>query len=404
MKRITILVMVLSILFPGCWDLTESDKLGLVTLMGVDSSADGQVKVLIHELSHQEKSTGGQNGGGGGGKSPVKLHEASAISISEAMQKINASSFRRTFFSHANAIVFSEEVAASRRIGPFIDFFGRNPDIRRNTWLLIAKKREFEKIFSTGANVEPDTDTGKVIREILENRPVNSFLSANTLGDFLDLYWEAGSEPYTSGIGLVEIISGRQTEAGGGDRNDSNIYDIKIQNTAAFKEDMLAGWLDIIESTGLLWAKGRIKGGTIPLNYDNKEISLTIIKAGSKMRPAIIDGKLQIDIRINVLSNIGESQADLDFSSKEVIENIQNFQAKEIKKQILAALNKSKQLNSDVFGFGNLFFGEYPEYWKQIESTGYNYYPDVEVSIEVKSTVNNIGLITKAGQIGGKGR
>lgn len=398
MKKIVISVIALSILLSGCWDLTESEKLGLVTLIGVDSLNNNQVKVLVSEMSQQKQASGGQNGKGAG-KAPVKLHEASASTVSEAVQKITASDFRRTYFAHANAIILSEELVSSRGITPFIDFFERNPEIRHSTWLLIAMKGQFDKIFSTGTNIEPGTDPGKIIKEIIENKPINSFITANTLGDFLNLFWETGSEPYTSGISLIEINTGKRNQGEGTSENESNNYDLYIENTAVFKKEKLAGWMGNKESMGLLWAKGHIKGGTIPVNFDDKKISLSIVRMSSDIKPVIADGKMQINIRVKVITNIGESQANLDYGTKEVIEKIQNLQAEEIKKQILAAFDKSKRLDSDVFGFGNYFYGKYPKYWNQIEASGYDYYRNIEVNIDVNSTVNQMGLVRKTREI-----
>lgn len=143
MRKMIIPVVVLSVLLSACWDLTESEKLGLVTLIGIDSVNDDLVKVVVQEMSRQRKSSQSQNGDAG--KIPAKLHEAEASTISEAVQKITASDYRRTYFSHANAIILSEELVRSRGLRPFIDFFERMPEIRGNTWLLISMKGQFDK-------------------------------------------------------------------------------------------------------------------------------------------------------------------------------------------------------------------------------------------------------------------
>lgn len=399
MKKLFIPVITLAILLPGCWDLTESEKLGLVTLIGVDSSNNDQVKVVIHELSYQKQSSGDQKGGNSG-KAPVTLHEAAAPTIFEAVQKITATDFRKIHFAHANAIILSEELVHSKGIRPFIDFFERTPEIRRNTWLLIAMEGQFDKIFSTGTIIEPDTDTGKVITEIIGNKSINSFITANTLGEFLNLFWETGSQPYTSGISLIEITTGNRNQGDGTSSNESNIYDLDIENAAVFKEDKLTGWMDNMESMGLLWVNGSMKGGIVSVRFDDKKLTLKVIRTDSDIKPVMVDGKMQINIRVNVQSDIGDSQVNLDFDKTEVIEKIQNLQNEEIKKQILAALDKSRRLDSDVFGFGNFIYDKYPKIWNQIEASGDDYYRNIDVNIDVNSSVNNIGLIKKAANIG----
>ena len=78
MKKIIIPVIALSlsILFTGCWDIMESEKLGLVTVIGIDIANDDQIKLVVQEISEQKQATPGQQGGASV-KAPVKLHEGS---------------------------------------------------------------------------------------------------------------------------------------------------------------------------------------------------------------------------------------------------------------------------------------------------------------------------------------
>jgi len=391
-KKIIISAIAISILLSGCWDLVESEKLGMITLIGIDSSSNDQIKLVLQELSEQKQASGGQQGGVAP-KTPVRIHEAVAPTISEAVEIINASNYHRIYFSHVNAIILSEELVSTKGIGTFIDYFERTPDIRRNVWLLISMEGQFDKIFSTSINLQEGNDTGKIIRGIIANKSKNSFLSANNLGDFLNLFWETGSEPYTSGISLVEIKAGKSIQAAGS--SETTNYDLSIGNTAVFKKDKLAGWMDNNESVGLLWVKGEIKGGRITIRVDEKELSLKIIRMDSDIKPVIADGKMQMNIRVNVESNIAESQVNLDFTNKQVSEKIENLLAEEVKKQILAALDKTKHLKSDIFGFGNYFFSKYPKAWQQIEASGYDYYKNIMVNIDVSSKVDQVRLVRK---------
>lgn len=379
MKKIAVIMLAVSLLLTGCWDLTETEKLGLVVLMGIDTSDEGQVKVCIYEMSNRSRADSAQTGSSIG-KVSFKLREAAASTINEAIEKIAASDYHRPYFAHTGAIIISEELAGSKGIADFIDFFERNPEIRRNTWLLIARKGQFCNIFSTVDRTGPGTDPGEAVKEIISNRSINSFLTTNKLGEFLDLYWETGSEPYTSGIGAAEP--------------DRSNFD--IEGTAVFKKEKLVGWLDNDEGKGLLWVNGGMEGGIISVKYEGKKIALRIIKAASKLEPLIINGEMQINIRISLSSNISESQANLGIQNKEIIEQVQVLQAKEVKRQILAAFDKSKRLGSDIFEFGNYFYGKYPAYWKQEGDKWYEHYQDVKVNIDVSSTIYSMGLVKGA--------
>ena len=390
MKKIIIPILAFTLLLTGCWDIVESEKLGLVTIIGVDISEDGNIKFEVQELSEQKQSSSSQ--GGVPVKAPVKIHKAVAPTISEAIEKINSSNFHRTYTAHANAIILSEELVSSQGIKNIIDYFERTPEIRRNTWLLVSMKGQFERIFSNSNNVEAGNDIGKVIKGIIENKTRVSFLTANTLGDFLNLYWETGSQPYTSGISLIESGADQGSQAASGSNTGKN-YDISIDNTAVFKKDMLAGWLNNEESVGLLLVLGDIRGGAVTIQYDEKEVLLKMVKVNSNIKPSIKAGKIQISVQVKVLVNVEESHTKLVFANKQVVSKVEELLSEEIKKKILSALDKSRQLDTDVFGFGNYIFGSYPKEWKNIEKSGDDYYKSLKINIDVDSTLNQVGLV-----------
>lgn len=393
MKKVIVFIAIMSTVLTGCWDMTEPEKIGFVTVLGIDLADNNQIRLVIHEMSQQKPSSDMQMGSSGGGSS-VKLHEATAPTMTKAIHLIFSSDFRRTYFAHASAIIISEELADSEGIGPVLDSLERNPDLKQTMWLLIAKKGNFDKIFSTGAGVESGTNTGKIIEEIIANRLRNSFLLANNLNDFLTLYWEKGSEPFSAGISLSEVPA-KASRASGKKNSAGNSYDFHIESTAVFNNDRLSGWLDNEESLGLKWVTSSLKGGIVSVKLKGSDVDLRILRSVPKIKPSITDGKIKININVFVKSNIIESRANIDYDNTENINKLQELQAEEIKRQILTTINKTKSMNSDVFGFGNYIFGKYPKYWKTVETSWSEQYRDIDVSIEVDSIVSHIGIIRK---------
>lgn len=383
MRKLLIPLLVLSMLVSGCWDLTESEKIVLVTLIGIDAVGNNQIKVCVYEMSFRKQSAGGQGTAKGGLTS--EIHEAQAATISEAIRQIDSSDPGRLYFAHTSAIILSEEIARSKGIGSFIDYFERTPEIRRNTWLLIAHKGEFNKIFSARVGSDQNTEVSKEIKDKLENTATYLSFTANTLGDFLNLLWEEGAQPFTAG---VRIVSGKNNSS----TTKSSNNDLLINETAVFKKEKLAGWLNDQESMGLLFIQGNKNGELVDLNYKGGKILLKCTKVNSTIKPIIKNGKAVINLNVYVISDISESQVNLDFEQSGIDKTIQKLQAAEVKKQIIAAFNKSKELDADIFQFGNLIYGKYPEYYKQMKTMGQDYYQNITLSVSVKSSVNQIGL------------
>ena len=142
----------------------------------------------------------------------------------------------------------------------------------------------------TGLN----SDMGTALEETISNDRNVSYISAIQMKDIIDMFRKPGSEPFTSGVN----ISGK---------NFSN--KISLEDTAVFKKDKLIGWLNSTESRGLLFVKGNVKGGIMTIYYNGDKLSLRILRNNSEIHPVINDGKIQINLTVNVTSNISETHS-----------------------------------------------------------------------------------------------
>lgn len=378
MKKIIPLVLSL-LLLSGCWDLRESEKLGIVTFLGIDSAGNGALRVVIQELSSEKNSLGTQ---AAGGASTVEVHEAMGRTVTEAVSQINNHSPHVTDFSHTYAIVLSEELVSAEGISPLLDFLERTPSIRHNVWLLISRKGQFSEVCDPEAAYNSSVGTGKVIMEIIHNNQFDSVCAASTLGDFLNMYWEKGAQPYTAGVGLAENKP---------DKPDS--FDIAVEDTAVFRDGKLAGWLGEEETMGLLWVKGGLKDGIFSVEVGGKELSLDIVKESSKIKPERDGNAMRAAIAIRAKVNLMESQTELDFTDAEALASLKEAMREKIAKQVNSAFERSKVLDSDVFGLGNYFYGKYPAFWRDIEDKGTDYCQLMDISLNIVTSQGNIGLM-----------
>lgn len=399
MKKMIPLLLIACLFITGCWDITEPERLGVVMAVGLDLAEKDGIKLTCAEINIRAVAGGGLTGGGN--EPPFHVHSGTGATIFDAIRKLSMEAAYRLFFAHTQVIVLSEELARSRGVKPIFDFFERNEEFRRSTWLLVAKKGQLENVLA--ANMPIKTSKGQFLAGIIDYQNRHSYFAASRLGDFIEQFTEPGNEAYTAGVTITSVTP-PQTPASFGEGQLPKTADTLVLDTAVFKEDKMAGWFNSLESRGLLWVEGEARGGILTTTLDDKKLSLEILDASSEVKPEIKNGNILMNIKVKVNSNIGESLADLDFSKKEVIKKIEQLQAREIKKEIGMALKKSRELETDVFGFGRYLHAKYPEYWKQKEKDWYALYPEIEVNIEVDSTISRIGLITKPArrEYGGK--
>ena len=380
MKRMIVLLIAIAFTLMGCWDSKETETLGIVTLMGVGLGDNDDIKVIIQEKPH-EKQTAGI--GGAVSKTPFFVYTESGKTIFEALEKMATNEHHKLYFAHTNVILFDEELVSSKGIKSVLDFYERNPEIRLNTWLLISPKGQLDKVLSTDVGL--NIDTGTILGETINNEKANSYINVGNISDTVELLNKSGSELFAAGISISPKSSGNS--------NGSANKKFSIRDTAVFKGEKMLGWLNTEEHRGLSWINGNFKGGVMVIPFENKALSLQIANMKSKIKPEISNGEMQININIEVASYIIESQNNFDFFDLETIKKVEKTQNEEIKKDITAVLNRSRELQSDFLGFGNYFDQRYPVLWKEIKNDWYSYYPDIEVNIYVNSTIKNTGKV-----------
>lgn len=365
MKKLGVIFLIAMLTFSltGCWDSTETEKLGVVTLMGIGIGSDNNIEVIIQEIGEKNKSD-------------FKVFKESAATVSQAVEKIALNQHHRIYFGHTKVVILSEELVTTKGLVPVIDFFQRDGEMRPTSKILISKSEQLTRILSTDLGL--NLDTGTILEETIKNKKNSPNIIATSIKDFIELLSTPGREIYTSGIAIKSMEINRDNSSG-----NKNVFD--FGDIAVFKDDKMIDWLKKDEARGLLWIKGNAKGSLITVTFGNGNISSKIVHAKSKIRPFLNKDKMEIDIDVKVTCNIEESQYITDYVDESVINKIEEAQSQKIKDEINAALNKSKQLKLDVFGFGYYIYANYPAYMN-------NNYHDMNVNVTVDSTIRNIKI------------
>ena len=236
----------------GCWDKRELDQLGIVSGTGVDLE-NGTI-VLTAQLvkpgqvkSAGSASGGGEGGGGqGGGQKTTLVFESKAGSIFEAIRKATMQSSRKLYFSH-NEVLILGKAAAEKGVQPLLDFFIRDPEPRPTQWLLVAAEKAGE-ILKAQPGLE--STSASDLAHLMANSIYTSEVTSIRLQDFFETI---SGKSRAAVLPIVKLQSGPDTRR------------VILDGTAVFRGDRMIGSLNSRETRGLLWVKGRVKNGIIPL-------------------------------------------------------------------------------------------------------------------------------------------
>jgi spore germination protein KC len=368
------------ILLTGCWNRIEINDIAIVTAIGLDLAEGDKLRLSLQvAIPSKLGSTGG--GGGESGKSTIIISETGAT-VSEAYRNIQGKLPRRIFFSQSRVLLIGEDLARNGVLN-IIDFHTRYAEPRINSFIMFTKGKA-----SVVINSMPKFESISA-EETKELAKLNVGLKIY-VRDFLNMLLADGLEPFAPQYRLEPLEVNTKNKTG------------KIQavdGVAVFKKDKLIGWMDAVETRGLLWLRNEVKTGVITIKVPEEDgggnISTEIISADTKIVPILKNGKLKLTI--NVITELGviENDSQLTMFETKVIKDIQKDIEKEIRDRVQLVVDiMQKEYQSDIFGFGQSVYKKYPKEWNTNYKMNWEQeFPQLEVTINSKAFVKRIGLI-----------
>lgn len=404
MKKIVyvIILLVLSSLPYGCWDRVEINEIALVVGTTADyTELEGgktgvKVTAQVANPAVMAGAHGGATGGAGGAGGGVGTGESKAFwtitetgqTIREAISKMDYTVPEQLFFGHARVQLFGER-AARAGIYPFLDRLVRSRQSRENDFIAVTKG-------DPGRILEQESPlfmaTSLALDDIFRNKDGREAIMAVNHADF-DYRISTGITcPVAPVVEIVPHTSLSSTERESGRARNT----IAVSGLAAFDRDgRLVDYFNERETKGLLWVLNRAKRQvlTIPYFVDGAEepVSLRQVNAKSKIGVSIgEDGlpsfEIKLRVSFDVLEHFGIHQglSDVDF-----ISNLEDMACGQIINEIEAAVIKSQQINTDVFGFGEEVRRKHRRDWQRYKDQWRDIFPEVKVTVDCQTQIRD---------------
>lgn len=393
------LLLSLSLVMAGCWDSREVEELGIIHGIAVEPADNGRVRVIFQYINTSVQSSGGGGGNNAAFQKPYRNQVVEGDSFYDAVKQLPNETISRRFFGHNQILILSEQFARERGISEIVDYVIRDPQFRSSAFLLVGRGSDMVSLMDIPSAVAP-TPTQR-ISNLLRNHYLTSTYAPLRLGEFVRVFESAGEQPFTAAIEIRPNAS--LPDAANHGIWDGQIpepaYNVAINGTALFKGDKMVGWLNQEESRGLLWLRGEVRRGRIlfPLPDGGAGIMSTeIYKAASKAKPYISEGKIIMKVKIEAETVVEEITNGVAMDRPEDIKRLEEAQNQAIYREVQAALNAAqKQLQVDVFGFGEAIHRVYPQQWREMKSGWEEIFPGLQTDIEVKSTILHTNLISR---------
>ncbi|MFZ5643675.1 MAG: Ger(x)C family spore germination protein [Bacillota bacterium] len=397
--RILLTFFILLLLFAaGCWNRVELDQRAIVAGYGVDKAEEGKLRVTVQIVKPGEIKAGTSTMGGA--SKAVTVYTGTGFTFFDTLRNLAMVVGKKLFLTETKILVVGEDLAREG-IGRITDFYERDAEPSTRNFLLVAKG-EAKQVLETEIGTEKVWAYG--IENMVKTVTAHGKAPAVEVAEFLETVESKTTAPVATAVQVIRKGKEEGEEEGKAGEATPVPKEVKVSGTAVFHHYKLTGWLDEKETRGLLWVTGKIKSGIIVVPSpagEDKLVALEIIRAKADIKPEITDGNLTITVEVEEEGNLGEVQPDsVDITKPGVLEDLEERKKTAIKDEIMSAVIKARELNADIFGFGEAVRRKYPREWKGLEDKWDEIFPTLEVNVAVDAKIRRTGKIANPAEPG----
>jgi spore germination protein KC len=378
-RALSALVSVLLLLsISGCWNYTEVDDIAIVAGVAIDKNkADGKLLITVELVD--------TNGGLDKTQAGFKVISLSGDTMFEIVRNIISITGKKLFWSHAKAIIFSEEIAREGLIKA-IDWYSRDTETRSDVFIFVSGEKTAREVLNLNSTTQAIMSFE--LAQMMRDEKHTSSAPTVEIWDFIDKLETIGNNSVAP-IVNIHVKNDRKNE--------------RVEGTAVFVKDRMVGKLDGDETKSMLFVKDAIKGGVLDVEDKNgtPSYSLEIISSQTKLKPIMINGKLQMHVQTLTKTGLDEVMTAEGFMKGESIQDIETRASERLQADILAVIHKAQQeYDADIFAFGENVHENQPKAWAKIKDHWPDVFADLDVTVSSKVLIQSSAKTTRAIRLG----
>lgn len=377
--KVITLVFIIVFLLTGCWDYVEIENLITVAGLAVDAGSGNGYLVTIETIDLEQSQ-------GGDVQPQSKVMEVEGTSIFDAVRNAIKISTQRYYWSHADIIIISEEVARGgivKVLEPII----RSREPRLTMKVLVSKESSASEILPR------DTRTNRIhsfeIVEMLKAQQNLSKAPNYQVYEVINKVMAVGISTVIPTIGLT-TVEGEKTP--------------EVSGLAMFKKDSLVGFLDGEEVKFYLFITNEVKGGVLVESYPSESspsnISLDISENKTKIQHRYENEKVVMEIKTNTKTVLHEWGIS-DSISKERVKDVEKQFEESLRRDIENLIKKvQREYRCDIFGFGQILRNQNPQLWRELEGNWEEIFTNLEIEVDTTIELINTNLLFDTIKVG----
>ena len=383
MKKLLLLIPLL-LLLSGCYNYRELNDLTIVSAISINK-IDDKYDVTAQVVNpKKEQDTSSSN------EPDFITYNSEGKSIQEAFRLIVKESPKKMYGAQMQILIIDENIA-KENLKDILDFLARDPEIRKEFYILIGKSKDILEILTPLDNISSQN----IMDSLKAN---NKYMGYSNLITFNDLISNFQNDNIEIALPSIEIIGnenkGDEEENLESTKSEASVV---LSNIGVFKDNKLVGYLTEKESLAYNFVMNNITNALITTNYPNdKYIVNEIIESSTKTEAKPKDNK--INIKIKGKAAISEVKYDIDLTKEKNVKKLEKDLNKKIEKFIKKSIKDiNNKYNSDIYGFEDLYYKSDYEYFKKIKDKW-----DSEIFKNIKIDVSsNIEIVEQGNLLGG---
>lgn len=370
-------LLLVSLSLSGCWNYTEVDDMAIVAGVAIDKNEDGKL-LLTAEIV----DTGGATGKAQAGYKMVSL---SGDTMFEIVRDMISMTGKKLFWSHAKAIIFSEQ-AAREGLVKFIDWYSRDTETRSDVFIFVSGEKTAREVLNLNSTTE--SILSFELAQMMREERYASIAPAVEIWDFIDKLESSGIHA-TAPVIHVHHENGEKSE--------------RVAGTAVFMQDRMVGKLNDGETKTMLFTKNELRGGVLAVNDKRGKpaYSLEVVSNQTRLKPEMVNGRLRIQIHTLTKTGLDEVMTPEGLLQGERIPDIEQRAAEGLQADILALVHKmQQQYGVDIFGFGEKLHDTHPRLWAEVKDRWPEVFAGLEVSVKSKVIIQSTAKTSRAIRVG----
>ena len=381
MKKLLVFIPILFFM-TGCWNYRELNTLAITTTMAIDKDGDDyEISILIANGKNNQTSPKE-------GQSQTVVYSGKGKTISRALKRISLKISKDTYLGHLGVVVVSENVAKEGMYN-ILDFLIRNPESVKRFYLTIAKDYKAKDIIQILSPLESFPGQS-IVSNIGSSKSLQAISSSITYSRFTENLLKKGKEPILPTI----TINGNEKKGSNNKILEQSDPDtkVKLDTIGIFKGDKLLGYTTEDESRGINIILNEVDEMITEYKCGKGNVVINLTNMKTKVKVKLKNNKPTVKLKINSKGAIQEINCNKNLEKNTTIKEIEKSAEKSLKKQIEKGIKLAqKKYKTDIFGFGNLFYKKYPQYYKKVnENWNEKTFPEIDIKIDT-----NINLMTK---------